>query len=220
MFALKKVPKLHTITRILSDDEHSVSFCLISGCKHGRLKISSLPLTNVLRLSLLKFGLLLFSPTRHTIAHAHEYSYVCKCKNREQGYSTLSEGGFVWDLRKCVDHNHCVQWREWVMYRTIESRGEGMLHSAQFVLHYLKKTRKPSSLQCLMQESYGFLLLHSIYCMYQNIYKGGLSRVCSVLVFFHSGKFHNHTHYTRTHIPRLSINMYVCVWYKYTRLHR
>lgn len=94
MFALKKVPKLHTITRILSDDEHSLSLCLISGCKHGRLKISSLPLTNDLRLSLLKFGLLLLSPTRHTIAHAHEYSYVCKCKNREQGYSTLSEGGF------------------------------------------------------------------------------------------------------------------------------
>lgn len=98
MFALKKVPKLYTITRILSDDEHSVSFCLISGCKHGRLIISSLPLTNVLRLSLLKFGLLLFSPTRHTIAHAHEYSYVCKCKNREQGYSTLSEEGGLCEI--------------------------------------------------------------------------------------------------------------------------
>lgn len=87
-----------------------------------------------------------------------------------------------------------------------------MLHSAQFVLHYLKKNEEAFKSSMFDAGIVRFLLLHSIYCMYQNIYKGDLSRVCSVLVIFcHSGKFHNHTHYTRTHIPRLSINMYVCV---------
>lgn len=97
------------------------------------------------------------------------------------------------------------------MYRTIESRGEGMLHSAQFVLHYLKKNEEAFKSSMFDAGIVRFLLLHSIYCMYQNIYKGGSLECAQYWLFFHSGKFHNHTHDTRTHISRLSINMYECV---------
>lgn len=92
-------------------------------------------------------------------------------------------------------------------------RGIGMLHSS-FVFF----SRKPSSLQCLMQESY-FLPIY-IYCMFQKYIKGTL-KISFSSRFSHSGsilaglRLHTRAHDTRTHTAKIFIN----TWYEYDTPH-
>lgn len=143
MFALEKVPKILTLLHTFSIWwwAFSLSCC---GCKHGRLKSQFSP-ASVLHL-FSQFDLLLFSLTRGWGAlHARTHAYSYKCIKREQGlFYTFRRRGLCrceifFCMGKCFDHNHCVQWKEWVMYRR-----EGMLRS---IFSPLLQNKKRGSFQ-------------------------------------------------------------------------
>lgn len=171
MFALEKVPKILTLLHTFSIWwwAFSLSCC---GCKHGRLKSQFSP-ASVLHL-FSQFDLLLFSLTRGwgaLHARTHAYSYKCIKKGAGLFYTFRRRGlcrcEIFFCMGKCFDHNHCVQWKEWVMYRTI---GAGRNVTLNFFSTITKqKTRKLSSLQCLMQESYGFFY-YTVYIACTKIY--------------------------------------------------
>lgn len=205
MFALKKVPKIHAITHFLSDDEHSLP--LISGCKHGRLKISSLALT--CSASLHSNLVCYCSRLRVTRQYTHTNTVICKCKNREQGYSTLSEGGLVCVgvrfSEVCRSQPLCAMERVSDVQNN-KKQGEGMLHSA--VLHYIKNE------EAFMSSIFDagivrFVLLRSIYCMYQNIYKGVSLGCAQLLAIFSFRKV------SQTHARHALSHSYVQAKYKY-----
>lgn len=136
----------------------SLSCC---GCKHGRLK-SQFSTASVLHL-FSQFDLLLFSLTRGWGAlHAH---------TRIQGYSTLSEEG------GCVGVRFFLWGSVWsqplcAMERVsdVQDNRGGKECYAQFCLHYYKKNEEAFKSSMSDAGIVRFLLLHSIYCMYQNIY--------------------------------------------------
>lgn len=171
MFALEKVPKiltlLHTFFLSLMMSILSLSCC---GCKHGRLKSQFSP-ASILHL-FSQFDLLLFSPTRgEHYTHAHTHT-VINAQKREQGYSTRSEeGGFV-GVRFffCGEVFRSQPLCAMERVSDVQNNRGGKECYAQFSLHYYKnKSRKLSSLQCLMQESYGFFY-YTVYIACTKIY--------------------------------------------------
>lgn len=174
MFALEKVPKiltlLHTFFLSLMMSILSLSCC---GCKHGRLKSQFSP-ASVLHL-FSQFDLLLFSLTRGwgaLHARTHAYSYKCIKKGARAILHFPKKGVVsVWDFflygEVFRSQSLCAMER----VSDVQNNRGGKECYAQFFLHYYK-TKNEEAFKSSMFDAgiVRFLLLHSIYCMYQNIY--------------------------------------------------
>lgn len=170
MFALEKVPKILTLFHTFSLWWWAFSLSHAVAVNTEDWKVSPASVLHLFS----QFDLLLFSLTRGwgaLHARTHAYSYKCIRKGARAILHFPKKGVVsVWDffsVRKCFDHNHCVQWKEWVMYRTI---GAGRNVTLNFVSTITKKNEEAFKSSMSDAGIVRFLLLHSIYCMYQNIY--------------------------------------------------
>lgn len=170
MFALEKVPKiltlLHTFFLSLMMSILSLSCC---GCKHGRLKSQFSP-ASVLHL-FSQFDLLLFSLTRGwgaLHARTHAYSYKCIKKGARAILHFPKKGVVsVWDF---FLYGEVFRSQPLCAMERVSDVQKGRNVTLNFFSTITKqKTRKLSSLQCLMQESYGFFY-YTVYIACTKIY--------------------------------------------------
>lgn len=163
MFALEKVPKiltlLHTFFLSLMMSILSLSCC---GCKHGRLKSQFSP-ASILHL-FSQFDLLLFSLTRGvgsiTRTHTHTGLFYTFRRRGLCWSEIFFLWGSVWSQPLCAMER----------VSDVQNNRGGKECYAQFCLHYYKKNEEAFKSSMSDAGIVRFLLLHSIYCMYQNIY--------------------------------------------------